>query len=103
LESDKITSTNGLSVSVNSNEINGTSSSTQTTTSPVDYSITNNEILNMNGTNINGTTNGTTCNEEYTANNSAPGVITNNNNSSTLQRQLFVGNVSNKTKKYYDF
>ncbi|CAG8486593.1 5827_t:CDS:10 [Funneliformis mosseae] len=92
-ENDKITSTNGLSVSVNSNDINGTSSSTQSTTSPVDYSsitkITKNEILNMNGTNINGITNGTTCSEEYTANNSSPGII----NSSILQRQLFVGNL----------
>ncbi|CAI2178374.1 6184_t:CDS:10 [Funneliformis geosporum] len=91
-ENDIITSTNGLSVSVNSNDINATSSSTQTTTSPVDYSITkitNNEILNMNGTNINGITNGTTCNEEYTKNNPSTAAI----NSSTLQRQLFVGNL----------
>ncbi|RIA97359.1 hypothetical protein C1645_707212 [Glomus cerebriforme] len=85
-ENDKITSTNGLTVSANSNDINVTSSST--TTSPVDYSITNNEILNVNGTtNINGTTNGvTTYSEEHTVNNS-------NNTSSTLQRQLFVGNL----------
>jgi hypothetical protein len=51
----------------------------------------------VNGTNINGTTNGTTYSEEYTINNSTTtGVNIANNNSTTLQRQLFVGNVSNK-------
>lgn len=87
-----------MSTSANSNDVSGTSSN-QTLPTPVDYSITkNNEILNVNGTNINGTTNGvTTYNEEFTNNYSNHNSHNSHNshNFSTLQRQLFVGNVSN--------
>ncbi|CAG8797971.1 29850_t:CDS:2, partial [Racocetra persica] len=90
LENEKISVSNGRSASVTSNEINGTTPSTQTSSSPVDYP---NENITLNGisNNIN---NGSTYSDESTINNtSSIGTNGLNNNSNTnLQRQLFVGN-----------
>ncbi|CAG8677550.1 10436_t:CDS:2, partial [Racocetra fulgida] len=91
LENEKISVSNGRSASVTSNEINGTTPSTQTSSSPVDYP---NENITLNGisNNIN---NGTTYSDESTiSNTSSIGTNGLNNNSNTnLQRQLFVGNL----------
>ncbi|CAG8707493.1 4037_t:CDS:2, partial [Dentiscutata heterogama] len=76
--------------SVTSNEINGTTSSTQTSSSPVDYP---NENITLNGisNNIN---NGTTYTDESTINNTTTGTNGLNNSNTNLQRQqLFVGNL----------
>ncbi|CAG8669518.1 15325_t:CDS:10, partial [Gigaspora rosea] len=89
LENEKINVSNGRSASVTSNEINGTTSSTQTSSSPVDYP---NENITLNGisNNIN---NGTTYSDESTINNTTTGTNGLNNSNTNLQRQLFVGNL----------
>ncbi|CAG8569409.1 1378_t:CDS:10 [Acaulospora morrowiae] len=80
------------SASTTSNDMNGTTSSTQTAPSPVDYPISTNENLDLSGI----TLNGTKYVDESTASNSTVGNGANGINgtaSSNLQRQLFVGNL----------
>ncbi|KAF0394555.1 telomere maintenance protein [Gigaspora margarita] len=91
LENEKISvsNSNGRSASVTSNEINGTTSSTQTSSSPVDYP---NENITLNGI-TNNINNGTTYSDESTINNTTTGTNGLNNSNTNLQRQLFVGNL----------
>ncbi|CAG8666673.1 9682_t:CDS:2, partial [Cetraspora pellucida] len=90
LENEKVSVSNGRSASVTSNEISGTTPSTQTSSSPVDYP---NENITLNGisNNIN---NSTTYSDDSTINNtSSIGTNGLNNSNTNLQRQLFVGNL----------